>query len=477
MPAEDLLAFVVRVERGFLGQRVESGRADGLRSGRLGGMSGPSASDDTGDDVVRSTEQEAQANLRTVLQLCATGALRCSEKTRRPSAATVATVAGALAGGDFYPTEPIIAFAWPLLVQAGGLAELAGGRLRLTAKGRAASGREPAPVIRELWERWVSHGSLDEMSRIEQIKGQRAANVLTALRPRRQAVATALATRCPPGEWVPIDELFRGMRRARLSPTVARNERSLWKLYIAESMYGSLGYDGFHDWSLLEDRYTLCVLFEYAATLGLIDVTYTDPAGARDDFRDNWGTDDLDALSRYDGLLALRCTALGAYVLGHAQGYEPADGGAVERTLKVLPTLDVVAVGEIAAADRILLEAYAVRTSDRVGTLTASTLLAALSTGRTVDELRQLLAGRAQPDLPTTVISLLDDADQRAGQLRDLGLARIVECADPTIAALIARDRRTHCTLLGDRHLAVPVDKERAFRTRLHALGYALGNS
>ncbi|MGH3674919.1 MAG: hypothetical protein ACRDU5_04125, partial [Mycobacterium sp.] len=48
------------------------------------------------------------------------------------------------------------------------------------------------------------------------------------------------------------------------------------------------------------------MLFEYAATLGLIDVTYTDPADARDDFRDNWGADDLDYLSRYDGLRAIR---------------------------------------------------------------------------------------------------------------------------------------------------------------------------
>ena len=29
--------------------------------------------------------------------------------------------------------------------------------------------------------------------------------------------------------------------------------------------YGSLGYAGFHGWTLLEGRYTLAVLFEYAA--------------------------------------------------------------------------------------------------------------------------------------------------------------------------------------------------------------------
>lgn len=33
--------------------------------------------------------------------------------------------------------------------------------------------------------------------------------------------------------------------------------------------YDSLGYDGFHDWPLLQDRYTLAVLFEYAAALAL----------------------------------------------------------------------------------------------------------------------------------------------------------------------------------------------------------------
>jgi hypothetical protein len=63
--------------------------------------------------------------------------------------------------------------------------------------------------------------------------------------------------------------------------------------------YDSLGYDGFHDWPLLQDRYMLAVLFEYAATLGLIGIEYVSPVGAREDYRDNWGGDDLDQLSRY----------------------------------------------------------------------------------------------------------------------------------------------------------------------------------
>src|SRR6187397_1523634 len=97
---------------------------------------------------VRHTEHEALGNLAAVLQLCASGKLRCSERTRRPSAATTRTVGEALVAGDFYPGEDIAAFAWPLLLQAGGLARLEGQRLTLTTKGRKAIGQPGHEVIR-----------------------------------------------------------------------------------------------------------------------------------------------------------------------------------------------------------------------------------------------------------------------------------------------------------------------------------------
>lgn len=61
--------------------------------------------------TVRCTEHEALHDLAGVLQLCAAGKLRCSEKTRRPSAATVRAIAETLVGGDFYPDEAIASFA------------------------------------------------------------------------------------------------------------------------------------------------------------------------------------------------------------------------------------------------------------------------------------------------------------------------------------------------------------------------------
>jgi hypothetical protein len=423
--------------------------------------------------TTRATEAAA-ANLQAVLQLCAAGKLRCSDKTLRPGASTVTAVAAALAGNDFYADEPIAAFAWPLLVQAGGLAELAGGRLQLTARGRTALAKPAAATLLDLWRRWVSGGVIDEFSRVEEIKGQRIKSVLTAVKPRRQKVASALAL-CEPGEWIEVDDLFALMRRHGLDPAIVRSDRALWRLYLVDSEYGSLGYDGFGGWSILQGRYTLAVVFEYAATLGLVDVAYVEADGARDDYHDNWGADSLDRLSRYDGLRAVRVNALGAYVLGLAAAYDPPQT-LVGQVLKVLPNFDVVVTGELTAVDRLTLDGYAVQTSERVWTLSARSLREALGSGRELAQLRRFLDGRGQHALPATVITLLADVERKARQVRDVGLVRLIEADDPATAVLIAGDRKTGglCRPVGDRHLAVPLEHEDAFRKAARSLGYVV---
>lgn len=427
-------------------------------------------------EFVRRTERYAAEDLRAVLRLCDSGRLKCSATTRRPAAATVAEVVAVLSAGDFYRDEPVAAFAWPLLVQAGGLAEISGGKLKLTATGRAALGKPPAGVLRALWRSWLSKGLIDEFSRVESIKGQRAANVLTAPKARRQKVSEALAGQ-PAGVWVDVDDLFQQMKMTAWSPRVARSERALWKLYLEDPQYGSLGYAGFGEWELLEGRYTLAVVFEYAATLGLVDVAYDDPDGARDDYHENWGADYFEALSRYDGLRAIRLNDLGAYVLGLSRSYTPPEAEAPERTLKVLPSLDVVTVGRPSPADLLVLESYARRTGDHVWTVSRESLLEGAAAGRRPGDFGEFLRARAdQPELPGTLLVLLGEVVERAGKLTDLGQVRLVECADAALAKLISHDRRlrTLCTPVGERHLAVPLDQEPAFRRLLTGLGYAL---
>jgi hypothetical protein len=71
---------------------------------------------------------------------------------------------------------------------------------------------------------------------------------------------------------------------------------------------------------------------------------------------------------------------------------------------------------------------------------------------------------------------LVDDVTTRATKIRDRGVVRLVECADAPLATLIAREPklRTLCTLVGDRHLAVPVEHETQFRRTLRALGHTI---
>lgn len=425
---------------------------------------------------VRLTERGTLRDLHAVLRLCDSGRLRCSDKTKRPAAAAVVMVREALWAGDFYRDDAIAAYAWPLVVQAGGLATVSGGKLQLTARGRAASSHPAAEVIRNLWRSWVAKGAIDELSRVEHLKGQRAANVLTAVKTRREMVATALAKR-EPDRWVEVDDLFASMRRSGLSPTVARNGRAVWKLYLVDAQYGSCGYDGYGTWQMLEGRYTLAVIFEYAATLGLVDVAYDEPEGARDDFRYNARAEELPYLSRYDGLRALRLNRLGAYAMGLTDTYQPPTDTEPVRALKVLPSLDVVATGEIDTTDQLTLDAYARRTADRVWTLTSETVVAAVAAGRDVGQFQAFLESRmTQPLLPSTLVTLLADVTERTERLRDLGRVRLIECADPALAALIHHDRRLSplCALIGDRHLAVTPDDEPSFLKALQALGYAM---
>jgi hypothetical protein len=268
-----------------------------------------------GDVQVRHTAPDALSNLVAVLELAEDGLLRCGAATRRPLASTVKLVEDVLVAGDYYGTgEPIAAHAWPLLVQAGGMARLNGGELELTARGRDALARPGYEALGALWARWLTNVSFDELARIDVIKGQRRPATLTSAAKRRAAVIACLAA-LEPGAWAETEMIWHVLQAGEAPLAVVRSQLALWRLYIGDSYYGSLGHAGPKAWDVVEGRYALCVLFEYAATAGLVDITYTGPRGARDDYRYLCGADELPFLSRYDGLLAVRVNELGAAIL------------------------------------------------------------------------------------------------------------------------------------------------------------------
>jgi hypothetical protein len=303
--------------------------------------------DNETDLTLRLTERDAAQEVVVMLRTLEHARIQVSEKTALPGTAALRLLSEKLAGGDFYPwvekkdkwdqeIGPIKAFAWPMLLQAGGLAIRARGRLALSPAGVKALLAPPAEVLRGLWRKWLKTTLLDEFSRIDAIKGQNGSgHVMTA---------------------VALDEFSRFMQGSERDFEVTHDP---WKLYLCERQYGSLGYDGANEWNILQGRYVAAVLFEYAATLGMVDVAYGDAAGARDDYGGLWGADDLEFLSRYDGLRDFRITPLGAYVLGLDDAYKPV-AVASSLALSVLPSLQVhVLRGAIGAEETLLLENWA----------------------------------------------------------------------------------------------------------------------
>lgn len=434
-------------------------------------------------------ERAAQADLKAVLRLAEAGKIMVSDKTQRPTQSATKLIASLLHTGDYYPQSddsskrksgdtqqvgPIRAFAWPMILQAARLAEMSGNYLRLTGAGRKALGESSADVIRTAWQRWLKTKILDELRRIDVIKGQTGAGrrTLTSTEGRRRVIAEALS-HCPVGAWIQTDAFFSYMQAAGFDFEVTREP---WDLYIEEQGHGSLGYQGFHDWHILQGRYVLCLLFEYASTLGLIDVAYVSPVGARHDYTELWGTDDLDFFSRYDGLLYFRLNSLGAYCLGLTDSYTSSFSSA-KPLLRVLPSMKIVMSGEPLSSDEtLLLDAYAEKVSEEEWYLNQARTMEAVENGHQVTELREFLQARDEQPLPETVERFITDAEKNSRLLHDGGAAHLIECIDAALAELIATDERTkhYCLRAGDRHLVVPAKSEAQFRKALHLLGYCI---
>jgi hypothetical protein len=433
------------------------------------------------------TEVKVQQELPALLRLIAQGGLAVGAKTGLPSAAAVGRIEGLLLNGDWYgkdddedaarwaggPIRPIRAFAWPLLLQAGGLAKIEGSKLGLTPRGKKALSQPLHEVVKGLHERWQRKGAPDELRRVDLIKGQTSKGVrLSPPVERRLIIEAALMDCCPVGKWVSVDDLFRQMKVAGHRFEVAGNQ---WKLYLGDANYGSLGYDGGDDFEILEARYTLVYLFEYLATLGMIDVAYSLPYGARSDYTERWGADDFEFLSRYDGLRYLRLNDLGAYCLGLSETYSPS---LAERPplLRFESGLSFALLRSAEPAEQLQLEQIATPRSGGRWDLNTGAILARGTEADARERIRQFLETSLEGHLPAEVSDLLDSMDERATALSDAGPARLIQCRDAALAILLSSDPATaaHCSRVGERHLCIADKKLAAFRKGVTKLGFVL---
>lgn len=366
------------------------------------------------------------------------------------------------------------AFAWPLLLQGGGLVKKDGSSLELNKAGLKVLNTDRAGGIKAVWNKWEKSTLIDEFSRVKAIKGQQSSGGRTMTSPaKRRPMINSLLKSLEPGKWIAVDELS---RLAQSQTDYAFSMTNLdWKLYFLDSHYGHLDY---HDtWSLLQLRYLLIYLFEYCATLGLLDVAYEDPRSARDDYRHCWGTDELDFLSHCDGLHYVRINALGAYVLGHTDTFElPAETWvdyAFDGRDILVPGDGVIPPGQV-----LYLENIAKRQESRRWRISASSLMRAINTGENLAEIRKTLTASSATAVSAELELLFREIEQRTNAFVEVGRSSLIECSAELRKHILANKHiNLLCMPAGDRYLAIIPGKEKQFSAALTALGFAFAVS
>lgn len=361
---------------------------------------------------------------------------------------------------------------WVRLLQTAGYLAAGGGKSKLTPAGVKALAKPPAEVIAHLWKTWLKKSAFDEFNRVDVIKGQKSKNHMTAKQPRREAIADAL-TECPANEWIDLQKFSAFMLAEGFDFEVTRDP---WMLYLFDKEYGSFGYDGYGGWGVLQLRYLQVFLFEYAATLGLIDIAYVRPADALPNFKDKWGAEDLEWLSRYDGLRAFRITNLGAYCFGMADEFEQVQpslslriGLSPDLTLRLLSR-------SLSPADRLLFDTWAEPMTSDTWRLDPLRARDAIERGQSIKDFGDFLRKADEDALPDTVEGFLKTVHRDATAVRSLGEAFLYNCRDAETATLILAQKplKNLCQRCGETQLAVPAAHLAKFQNKSARWGWGL---
>ena len=437
--------------------------------------------------AILSMENHAIHDLQAVLDLVGEGKITISEKTKIAGAATIKKITAILLDGDYYSEQDdwdlekyqggaiaaIRAYAWPLLLQSTsvGLVRRVGTKLELTAKGKRVSQSSIEETIRLLYQRWRDKGMIDEFNRINIIKGQtgkgqRLLPVIT----RRITIEHALK-KCPENEWISVDDFFRYLQAECFDIRVIFDH---WKLYISDSRYGCLAYSSC-SFEVIQGRYILAYLFEYLATLGMIDVAYLPPYYARDDFEHMECTEELSFFSRYDGLLFFRINPLGSYCLDRRDDYQPPKKNVLP-LLDVSDGLNITLQRKATPSEKKILEQYLHVKTETHYRLEQVSLLKAIEQGGELSIFATFLNTMSEQALSPEIQDILLVLEERCNALTDRGNARLLNCSSTALANMLATDPNTgkFCFLSGDKILVIPEKSDKAFQKAVKKLGYII---
>lgn len=235
--------------------------------------------------------------------------------------------------------------------------------------------------------------------------------------------------------------------------------------------------------NIVQGSYVRALLWEYAATLGMVEISYTLPEDAVPRLHSIYGFDD-DYISRYDGLLGFRLTNLGAYVLGLTEEYIPTEEVAevAHPSIVVLPNLDIVVTdaSRVTARDRAFLRRIGASQSEDVYHISREMLLDFAEAGATgLDAVKKFLTAKSgvqEADFPQTVRVFFADTEKRLNAVRNCGRMLVLK-GDEYVLTELAHTRTIREMVQlgkvgGETVLLVPEEQEEAVRKQMKKMGY-----
>lgn len=432
-----------------------------------------------------SMETHAIHDFQAVLNLIDDGKILVSEKTKIAGSATTKKIAQILLGGDYFSDQddwglesyaggaiaPIRAYAWPLLLQSSGLGLVrrVGTRLQLTAKGKKVSKSPTEETFRLLYQCWRDKGLLDEFHRINVVKGQSGRGQRLYPPVNRRLIIEKALKACPENEWIALDDFFRFLQVDNYDLRVVYDR---WKVYISNSNYGCLAYSSC-PFEVIQGRYILVYLFEYLATIGMIDVAYFPPYHVRDDYRRMQETNALYFFSRYDGLLFFRINPLGSYCLEQRDRYQqPQQNNSP--LLVIDDSLNVILLRTATPTEKIILGQYLKPETDKTYQLDRNVLLQAIEQGGDLNSFVRFLNDVSEQPLAKSVQEIISILEERCNALSDAGNARLLNCSSVALAKMLTTDPNTgkYCFHAQGKLLIIPEKSDKAFQKAAKKLGY-----
>lgn len=426
------------------------------------------------------------SELRRVLRVVQTGKVKVTDKGRRPTNSAVRLLSAALDSPDFNLEPPlektnpyedkagaVRAHAWGVLVQQCGWAKPRAGSLILTEAGKQMLNGADIDRYKAGAEAFFQNDDFDEINRIEHIRGQsgKARRYMTSPSDRKIPIVDSMAL-WPVNQWVSLEEAYRFVLASGNAFEITDHP---YHLYFSEKGYGHFGDVSFE----LNLQYLRALLMEPLATLGMVDIAYVFPHDLWPELAGRWGSDDFSFCSRYDGLLYVRLTDLGAFVLGLRENWTPPEKEECNRDLfTILPNREIALTRSngLSADIKAGLEMCAFSKNDFIWELSIQPILGYLESGGTMEEITAFLRSHSSRGIPETVEIFLRDVAKKCTAVQNGEEAFLFTVKDAATAALIAGDSeaRKYCLLAGSNRLAVPKKNQRAFRTVLKKLGYII---